>query len=329
MALFSSDNPHYRYNRKTLKYERIDNTVSYQIKRLLKVATLGIIIGAGTFILLITFIPSPAQKRLADENDRINSQYQLLERQLDEALEIMNIIQERDDNFYRVMLQADSIPTALRTGNLSNTARYDQWDNLRTGTIVKQTSYKMDQLNKMLYTQSNSFDELLQLAKTKEDRLLHLPAIQPVPNKDLKRTASGYGRRIDPIYKTLRFHKGMDFSAPIGTDIFATADGVITSIGWKQGYGNCIIIDHGYDYVTLYAHIHKFKKGLRKGSKVSRGDVIASVGNTGKSTGPHLHYEVRYKGVHQNPQNYYFLDLSPEEYDEMVRISSNSSQTFD
>lgn len=329
MALFSSDNPHYRYNRKTLKYERIDNTVSYQIKRLLKVATLGIIIGAGTFILLITFIPSPAQKRLADENDRINSQYQLLERQLDEALEIMNIIQERDDNFYRVMLQADSIPTALRTGNLSNTARYDQWDNLRTGTIVKQTSYKMDQLNKMLYTQSNSFDELLQLAKTKEDRLLHLPAIQPVPNKDLKRTASGYGRRIDPIYKTLRFHKGMDFSAPIGTDIFATADGVITSIGWKQGYGNCIVIDHGYDYVTLYAHIHKFKKGLRKGSKVSRGDVIASVGNTGKSTGPHLHYEVKYKGVHQNPQNYYFLDLSPEEYDEMVRISSNSSQTFD
>lgn len=329
MALFSSDNPHYRYNRKTLKYERIDNTVGYQLKRLLKVATLGIIIGAGTFILLITFIPSPAQKRLADENDRINSQYQLLERQLDEALEIMNIIQERDDNFYRVMLQADSIPTALRTGNLSNTARYDQWDNLRTGTIVKQTSYKMDQLNKMLYTQSNSFDELLQLAKTKEDRLLHLPAIQPVPNKDLKRTASGYGRRIDPIYKTLRFHKGMDFSAPIGTDIFATADGVITSIGWKQGYGNCIVIDHGYDYVTLYAHIHKFKKGLRKGSKVSRGDVIASVGNTGKSTGPHLHYEVKYKGVHQNPQNYYFLDLSPEEYDEMVRISSNSSQTFD
>ncbi len=329
MALFLSDNPHYRYNRKTLKYERIDNTVSYQIKRLLKVATLGIILGAGTFILLITFIPSPAQKRLAEENDRINSQYQLLDRQLDEALAIMNIIQERDDNFYRVMLQADSIPTALRTGNLSNTARYDQWDNLRTGTIVKQTSYKMDQLNKMLYTQSNSFDELVQLAKTREDRLLHLPAIQPVPNKDLKRTASGYGRRVDPIYKTIRFHKGMDFSAPIGTDIFATADGVITSIGWKQGYGNCIVIDHGYDYVTLYAHIHKFKKGLRKGSKVSRGDVIAYVGNTGKSTGPHLHYEVKYKGVHQNPQNYYFLDLSPEEYDEMVRISSNSSQTFD
>lgn len=329
MALFSSGNPHYKYNRKTLKYERIDNTFTYHLLRILKIASLGIIIGTGVFTLCVFFIPSPTHNKLIEENDRINSQYQLLSKQLDDALEVLSIIQERDDNFYRVMLQADSIPQALRTGNLSNTARYDKWDNLRTGNIVKQTSQKMDQLNKMLYTQSNSFDELVNLAKEREDRLQHLPAIQPVPNKDLKRTASGYGRRIDPIYKTIRFHKGMDFSAPIGTDIFATADGVITSIGWKQGYGNCIIIDHGYEYTTLYAHIHKFKKGLRRGSKVSRGDVIASVGNTGKSTGPHLHYEVRYKGVHQNPQNYYFLDLSPEEYDEMVRISSNSSQTFD
>ena len=329
MSLFSSENPHYKYNRKTLKYERIDNTFKYHLMRTLRVVILGSVIGFGVFIALIFLIPSPAQKRLAEENDRINSQYQLLSKQLDEALEVMNLIQERDDNFYRVMLQADSIPAALRTGNITNTTRYDQWDNLRTGTIVKETTQKMDLLNRMLYTQSRSFDELVNLSKEHEDRLLHIPAIQPVSNKDLKRTASGYGRRIDPIYKTIRFHKGMDFSAPIGTDIFATANGTITSLGWKQGYGNCIVIDHGYDYVTLYAHIHKFKKGLRRGSKVSRGDVIAYVGNTGKSTGPHLHYEVRYKGVHQNPQNYYFLDLTPEEYDEMIRISSNSSQTFD
>ena len=329
MALFSSENPHYKYNRKTLKYERIDNTVGYHIRKFLKVAALGIVLGFGTFILLITFIPSPSQKKLAEENDRINSQYQLLTKQLDDALEVMTLIQERDDNFYRVMLQADSIPTALRTGNIKNSTRYDQWDNLRTGTIVKETTQKMDLLNRMLYTQSRSFDELVEISEEHEDRLLHIPAIQPVSNNDLKRTASGYGRRIDPIYKTVRFHKGMDFSAPTGTDIFATADGTITSIGWKQCYGNCIVINHGYDYETLYAHIHKFKEGLRRGSKVSRGDVIASVGNTGKSTGPHLHYEVKYKGVHQNPQNYYFLDLTPEEYDEMIRISSNSSQTFD
>lgn len=329
MAFFSSENPHYKYNRKTLKYERIDNTAKYHLRKFIKVALLGIVIGAGVFITLITFVPSPAQKRLAEENDRINSQYQLLSKQLDNALEVMSLIQERDDNFYRVILQADSIPTALRIGNIKNTTRYDQWDNLRIGTIVKETSQKMDLLNRMLYTQSNSFDELVELAKGHEKKLRHVPAIQPVSNKDLKRTASGFGRRIDPIYKTVRFHKGMDFSAPTGTDIYATADGTISSIGWKQGYGNCIVIDHGYDYETLYAHIHKFKEGMRRGTKVSRGDVIAFVGNTGKSTGPHLHYEVKYKGVHQNPQNYYFMDLTPEEYDEMLRISSNSSQTFD
>lgn len=329
MALFSSENPHYKYNRKTLKYERIDNTMGYRFRKFLKVTFLGVVIGVGVFIALIFWVPSPAQRRLQEENDRISSQFQLVSKQLDEAIKVMRIIEERDNNFYRVMLQADSIPSILRTTNQKNTTRYDQWDDLEIGSIVKETSQKMDLLNRMLYVQSNSFDELVTLAQEHEDKLKHIPAIQPVSNKDLKRTASGYGRRIDPIYKTVRFHKGMDFSAPTGTDIFATADGTITSIGWKQGYGNCIVIDHGYDYETLYAHIHKFQKGLRRGSKVSRGDVIASVGNTGKSTGPHLHYEVRYKGVHQNPQNYYFLDLTPEEYDEMIRISSNSSQTFD
>ena len=181
----------------------------------------------------------------------------------------------------------------------------------------------------MLYVQSNSFDELVKHAKNNEDKLQHIPAIQPILNKDLKRTASGYGRRVDPIYHTVRFHAGMDFSAPIGTEIFATGDGTVSFVGWKQGYGNCVTIDHGYDYMTLYGHISKFKKGLRKGQKVTRGDVIAYVGNTGKSTGPHLHYEVRLKGKPQNPQNYYFKDLSPEEYDEMVRLSSNSGKMFD
>jgi len=180
-----------------------------------------------------------------------------------------------------------------------------------------------------LYTQSNSFDELVEMAKQSEDKLAHLPAIQPVLNKDLKRTASGYGRRIDPIYHTLRFHHGLDFSAPTGTEIFATGTGTITFVGWKQGYGNCIFINHGYGYTTVYGHISKFKKGLRRGQKVVRGDVIAYVGNTGKSTGPHLHYEVRIKDKPQNPQNYFYLDLSPAEYDEMVKISSNNAKTFD
>ncbi len=264
-----------------------------------------------------------------EENNSIRAQYKVLSKQLDEAIEIMNIIEERDENFYRVILEADSIPMSRRTGNYDFTARYRQWDNLSASSIVKETTKKMDILNRMIYTQSQSFDELVTLARQNEDRLDHLPAIMPVMNKDLKRTASGYGRRIDPIYRTLRFHNGMDFSAPVGTEIYATGAGVVTFVGWKQGYGNCIIINHGYGYATLYGHISKFKKGLTRGTKVSRGDVIAFVGNTGKSTGPHLHYEVHVDGKPQNPQNYYYLDLSPEQYDEMIRIAANSGKMFD
>ncbi|HOH75213.1 MAG TPA: M23 family metallopeptidase, partial [Paludibacteraceae bacterium] len=141
--------------------------------------------------------------------------------------------------------------------------------------------------------------------------------------------ASGYGWRIDPIYHTRRFHQGMDFSAPTGTKIFATGNGTVIKAGWEQGYGNAVFINHGFGYVTVYAHMHQLKKGLRRGSKVSRGEVIGFVGNTGKSTGPHLHYEVRLKGKPQNPQNYYFMDLSPEEYDQMIQISANYGRVFD
>ena len=149
----------------------------------------------------------------------------------------------------------------------------------------------------------------------------------PVLNKDLRRTASGYGWRIDPVYNVRRFHKGMDFSAPIGTDIFATGNGTIKFTGWQQGYGNAVIIDHGFGYETLYGHMSKIL--VKRGQKIKRGDVIGLVGNTGKSTGPHLHYEVHYKGTVQNPQNYYFLDLSPEEYDLMVQLSNNTGQMLD
>ena len=329
MALFNSSNPHYQFNKRTLKYERVNYSWWHHFKRVLSVLLLSLLFGAGFFLLFTYTLQSPEEKKLAAENEAISAQYELLSRQLDEALGVLQNIRERDDNFYRVMLEADSIPSSLRTGNYDATARYAQWEDLRTTQIVRSTTQKMDILERMLYVQSNSFDELVDLSKKSEQRLNHIPAIMPVLNKDLKRTASGYGRRVDPIYKTVRFHHGMDFSAPTGTEIFVTGDGVIQSIGWKQGYGNCIFVDHGYGYVTVYGHISKFTKGLKKGSKVVRGDVIAYVGSTGKSTGPHLHYEVRYKGTPQNPQNYYYLDFSPAEYDQMVLLSANNAKTFD
>jgi len=185
----------------------------------------------------------------------------------------------------------------------------------------------LDMLNRQLYIQSQSFDEVVELFKDHDQMLSCIPAIQPVSNKNLKQTASGYGMRIDPIYKTAKFHAGMDFSANIGTPIYATGDGVVKKAGWQSGYGKIIIINHGFGYETWYAHLNDYD--VRVGQKVKRGEVIGEVGNTGKSTGPHLHYEVHLKGKVVNPVNYYFMDLSAEDYDKMIELAANQGKVFD
>ena len=185
----------------------------------------------------------------------------------------------------------------------------------------------MDILSKQLYIQSKSFDEVVDLCKSHDEMLKCIPAIQPVSNKDLKKTASGYGVRIDPIYKTTKFHSGMDFSANAGTPVYATGDGTVVSAGWETGYGNCIEVNHGFGYRTRYAHLSAI--GVKRGQKVVRGEVIGKVGTTGKSTGPHLHYEVVVKGQKVNPVNYYFMDLSAEEYDKMVQMAANHGKVYD
>jgi murein DD-endopeptidase MepM/ murein hydrolase activator NlpD len=250
-----------------------------------------------------------------------------LERQLDEIQDVLTDMQERDDNLYRVILQAEPIPLSVRRAISANTEYYEQLLDMTNSEIVVATTKKVNELRKQLYIQSKSYDDLIVLSKNKETMLEHIPAIQPVLNKDLKRMASGYGWRIDPVYRSRRFHAGMDFTAPTGTDIYATGNGTVQSAGWKQGYGNTVEINHGFGYITLYGHMHKIK--VKAGQKVKRGDVIGLVGNTGKSTGPHLHYEVHFKGEVMNPANYYFLDLSPEEYDRMVQMSNNSGMMMD
>jgi len=239
----------------------------------------------------------------------------------------MTDLQQRDDNLYRVVFQADPIPLAVRRGSSANTEYYEQLLDMTNSEVVVSTTKKLNELKKELYIQSKSYDELILLAKNKEVMLQCLPAIQPVLNRDLTRMASGYGWRIDPVYHSRRFHAGMDFTAPIGTDIYATANGTVQSAGWQQGYGNCVQINHGYGYLTLYGHMSAIK--VRPGQKIKRGDVIGLVGSTGKSTGPHVHYEVHYKGTVMNPQNYYYLDLSPADYDRMVQMSNNAGQMFD
>lgn len=279
------------------------------------------------FALYLTFFDTPLTKKLREENDQLKNQYNILKKQSEDIKDVLFDLRQRDNSLYRAILQAEPLPDSIYEASLSNVGRYAELTGMKDAELMIYTSQQVDKLSKMTYIQSKSYDELLELVKNKEVKLLSIPAIQPILNKDLRSTASGYGPRIDPVYRVPTFHSGMDFTARIGTDIYATGEGRISFAGWKRGYGNLIEIDHGYQYKTWYAHLNEIK--IRSGQKVVRGDIIGSVGTSGKSTGPHLHYEVHYKGESVNPTNYYFLDLSPEEYDKMIQISSNFGQTLD
>ncbi|MGL4853438.1 MAG: M23 family metallopeptidase [Phocaeicola sp.] len=318
---------YYVYNPKTRTYDRIYPTLRQRALSIARRLFVGMGLGAGSFIALLLIFGSPSEKELRIENSRLLAQYNVLSRRLDEALDIMQGIQQRDDNLYRVVFQADPVADAIRNAGYGGTNRYEYLMGMANTELVVNNTQKLDMLKRKLYIQSKSFDEVVELCKSNDEMLLSIPAIQPVSNKDLKKTASGFGMRIDPIYKTPKFHSGMDFSASQGTPVYATGNGVIVKSGWETGYGNTIEINHGFGYVTRYAHL----KGMnvRKGKRVVRGEIIGTVGNTGKSTGPHLHYEVYVKGKVVNPINYYFMDLNAEDYDKMIEIANNHGKVFD
>lgn len=327
MKLFKNRKTYYLYNPNTLDYERVYPSTKDRLFSVLRHLSTGIAFGIATFFVMMHVIDSPQESQLRKENKLLQTQYEVLDLRLNNAMEILDDIQQRDENLYRAIFQAESIPESVRKSGFGGTNRYKQLMELTNAELVVSTTKKMDMLRKQLYIQSNSLEELIEIGKNQEERAKCIPAIQPISNKDLRQTASGYGVRIDPIYRTPRFHSGMDFSAKIGTDIYATGDGKVTMAGWKQGYGNCVMIDHGYGYQTLYGHMSKFK--VRVGQKVKRGEVIGAVGNTGKSTGPHLHYEVIVRGHYDNPSKYYYMDLTPEEYDRMIQIADNHGQVMD
>ncbi len=317
----------FHYNQETLSFEKIELTFFALVKKVAVYLFTSLCGGFIAFLIFILFLESPQEKQLKKENIHMQAQYDLLQEQMNELQSLLTDLQQRDDNLYRVIFQADPILSEVRHRQMGNDQRYQALQNMSNSKIMVDITKQMDDLKRQTYIQSKSYDELIMLAKQNEQKLLCIPAIQPIYNKDLTRVASGYGMRIDPIYRTRKMHQGMDFTAPIGTEIFATGNGIVKEAGWRQGYGKCVKINHGFGYETLYAHMHKIT--ARVGQSVKRGDVIGEVGNTGKSTGPHLHYEVHFKGTPVNPQNYYFLDLSPEEYDIMLQLSQNAGQVFD
>ena len=318
---------YYRYNQATLTYERVYPTAQERFWGVLRNSISGIVVGIIAYGLYAFYFDTPSDKMKSREIDVLVSQNKLLSNRLDKALSVMGNMQERDNNLYRVILQSDPSVKAANENTILNTSRYDELIGLTNEALIKSTAMKMDILAKQVYMQSRSFDELIGLLNTREERLLCTPAIQPLLNKDLNQLSSGFGVRIDPIYRTARMHTGMDFTARTGTKVFATGNGRVRSAGWEQGYGNTVIIDHGFGYLTKYAHLSGFK--TRAGAQVKRGEVIGFVGSTGKSTASHLHYEVHLQGRPVNPALYYFMDLTPREYDRMIQLAETRGQMFD
>lgn len=323
----SNNKKHYRINPDTLQLERINHGIRYWLRRSGGYVLGGICLGILFFYIFLYISPSPREASLMQYNKNLNAQLELMDKQLDQMQIVLNDIAQRDDNLYRAILGAEPIPLSVRLGAVQQAEYYDSIARMTNEQLAADIRRKVDLMEKGLYVQARSYEEVLELAKTQEIRMENIPAIQPVPNKDLKRMASGFGWRVDPVYHIRRFHEGMDFSAPTGTDIFATGNGTVIFAGWKQGYGNTVDIDHSFGYTTRYAHCSKLL--VRKGQQVKRGEIIALVGNTGKSVGSHLHYEVHFHNRPVDPRNFYFYDLSPEEYDKMVQLSSNMGNMLD
>lgn len=318
----------YYYDTKTLSYKPIKLNSGEKIKGYFIFFLSSVLLSFFILLIFYQFFDSPKEKKLKLEIQNLTSQYEVIDKNMKQVEIVLDEIQARDDNIYRVIFEADPIPTSIRKQGFGGVNRYEKLLGLSNSELMINTSKKIDQLTKQLYLQSKSFDEVIELAKNKSNMLASIPAIQPVANKDLKRMASGYGYRIHPIYKTRKMHYGMDFSAKTGTEIYSTGDGVVSKVKRsKRGYGNYVKINHGFGYETLYAHMSKYI--VKKGQKVKRGEVIGFVGNSGISTAPHLHYEVRKDNKKINPVNFYYNDLSPEEYEKMLEISLQSNQSLD
>jgi murein DD-endopeptidase MepM/ murein hydrolase activator NlpD len=318
----------YKFNPDSLSFDKIKLGVKALLLRLLAYLTGSIIIAIAYWIIFASFFDSPKEKALKREVAQLTIQYDLIHMEMGNIEKVLDDLQKTDDNLYRTIFGAEPIPATLRGGGVGGVNRYKELEGYTNAKLVIETASRLDRIIKKVYIQSKSFDELITLAKEKEDMMQSIPAILPISNKDLTRTASGYGLRIHPYYKITRFHYGMDFTAPSGTDIYATGNGVVAEVlSSKRGLGNNIVINHGFGYATIYGHLERFN--VRKGQKVKRGDIIGFVGSTGMSLAPHLHYEIKINGQNVDPVNYYFNDLSAEDYERIIEIASKTGQSFD
>lgn len=318
----------YYYNTNTLRYEKLETPLRVKLLRIFGFIAAAFVTAALISYFAFQFIGSPNEKILRSQNENLRYRYKELADRVKSIQQQMVELEKRDNQVYRAIFEANPIPDSARAKEIEMQQEIFLVENMKDKDLVSSIVLALNTISSRITTQRTSFNEIEKLVDNKEALLSHTPAIQPVSNKDLTRIASGFGYRIDPIYKTAKFHAGLDFTAPQGTPIYATADGTIGLAGNAgNGYGNHVIINHGYGYETLYGHMIRVK--VRPGQKVKRGEVIGWVGSTGKSTGPHCHYEVHKNGQRIDPVYFFYNDLTPEQFDLLLKKAAASNQSLD
>lgn len=318
----------YYYNTHTLRYEKLVTPLRVKLLRVFGFIAAALVTSVIISYFAFQFVGSPTEKYLQSQNERLSDRYQELNATVKSIQADMSELEKRDNEVYRSIFEAKPIPDSARAQALEHEQEIAKVEGMQQAQLINSIYATIQNLHSRISAQKASYNELAGLMNNKEKLLAATPAIQPVSNKDLNRIASGFGYRIDPIYKTVKLHAGLDFSAPQGTPIYATADGTVTTAGnTANGYGNHVVIDHGYGYETLYGHMVRVK--AHSGQHVKRGDLIGYVGSTGKSTGPHCHYEVHKNGRKLDPVYFFYNDLSPQQFDQLLKRAASSNQSFD
>lgn len=318
----------YYYNTHTLRYEKLVTPLRVKLLRVFGFLAASLVTAALIAYVAFRFVGSPAEKILRSQNDELRYRLQLIEKQVTSLEQQMSELERRDNEVYRSIFEAQPIPDSIRAKEMEQQQEIAKVESLPESQLIYSIDTTLKNVQSRIAFQNKSYSEILNLVRNKEKLLAATPAIQPVSNKNLNRIASGFGYRIDPVYKTVKMHAGLDFAAPQGTPIYATADGVVKEAGMSgEGYGNNVVINHGYGYETLYGHMFRIK--ARRGKRVKRGEIIGYVGSTGKSTGPHLHYEVHKNNRKLDPIYFFYNDISPRQFDQLLKRANASNQSLD
>jgi murein DD-endopeptidase MepM/ murein hydrolase activator NlpD len=318
----------YYYNTHNMRFEKLTTPLRVRLLQVLGYIAASIVTGILIFAITFRYIDSPKEKLLRQQNDDLKQNYKVMEERIKQLQLQMDEIANRDNYVYRSIFESNPIPDSARVKEMEKKKEVQLVQSMGETELVNSMAAQLNNLSLRMAYQVKSFGAIENMVKNKEKLLAAIPSIQPISNRNLNRVSSGFGYRIDPVYKDRRLHPGLDFTAPVGTPIYAAADGVVRDAGFNTGgYGNRVVVNHGFGYETLYAHMVRIK--ARVGTRVKRGEVIGYVGSTGKSTGPHLHYEVHKNGTQLDPIYFFYNDLTPAQFDRILKLAAASNQSFD